>query len=257
MASGVIGYGASYKTATRDFDPANAYTPSTVGANVPSLALWLPFNETGGSITTITDVISGDYLTPNTVEGGIRSDTGDGAVKCTNTDFLAGTLVLPTLTGSFAAMYVYQSTSALIAESLGFGDASPSIGWGSTNCSITGASGTASAGVGIPVDTVKRKSFMVSDTVNNDAKFYCTPVGNPPVLLGSSAVAHGTVNFDSERIVISSFSNLPTNSLNLYGIAVFDFSANGVPSDFGIWVNWMAERWAANNKVIPKVAATW
>lgn len=210
-----------------------------------NLTIWFPCNA--GSGNSITDSIAGITQT----DDGSTTYTQAHAVGFNATGNRAtnnlGNIIIPKQ-GLYVGMAKVATSFALTQLILGNSSSGPGMSLAGSALALIGLGASCSAAVSSSAAAGDTCIWAAAWDTNNiysyEGKNAAATLQNTTALPAAVKTALGAkTKFDSALTFLDrSFT---------YGLALFDFSTGGLPSDLLTQVNWMRARWLVGDKVTP------
>ncbi len=213
-----------------------------------SLKLWMPGDDVSGDTlasrvggVTVTDDATAEYTEPHAVT--IISSLG---VAGSNID----SLQLPKK-GLILAVVKGQATVALGTMTIGDESSTPGVGF-----LLGESSANFRTGIESPIQLTRATSAASGDYISMalawDASTITYYFGEDKADMASadSGVITAAQTAELPAPFTDKFRISAVNPLGIFGIALFDFTNDGLPSDVLAGINWMQAEWHAGRKVI-------
>lgn len=210
-----------------------------------NLKLWYPCSDTGNIMSE--RIVGADITDANTCEHDIPHALGMGTNANMSVPNMANAkiprkgmcLAVVNVGSIFALINIYLGHSNGTHILLAGAGVSVSIADGVSVGGITGASGPAAG------------NYMVLACAWDETNLY-TYLGEAAdaTLVDTDALPANVIASLPKTFAPNGQINGAGTESDMYGIALFDFTANGLPDDLVVGMNWMKDHWIKGDKVI-------
>ena len=210
-----------------------------------NLKVWFPCDDTSGDTLTdrinslvVNDFGSSVYAEPHAVTFDVTAETGTGIAA----------VQLPSQ-GVFFMIQKVVTSFALTSATLGKVDVgSTGVQLSGTGSTLKNSGGTVGGSVG---GTAAAGDIIAMAAAWDETNLYTYYGEDADLALGDTdALTAGLIAALPENLTDSIGFNTSSLPSHVYGLALFDFSTNGLPSDLLAGLNWMKDAWTSGHKEI-------